>query len=80
MDDLSARVGLDFLPARQAQGASLKFVTGETRQADDVHRAVMIRVTYLQPGTPVTGEVRFLVRIENDKQGRWHIARVTGDN
>ncbi|MBI5782722.1 MAG: hypothetical protein HZA69_03170 [Gammaproteobacteria bacterium] len=78
--DLSARVSLDFLRARQAQGVSLKFVQGETRRADDAHRAVKIYVTYLQPGTPVTGEVRFLVRIEKDDQGRWRIARVTGDN
>ena len=80
IDDLSARVGLDFLRARQAQGVSLKFVQGETRRANDTHRTVMIHVTYLQPGIPVTGEVRFLVRIEKNDQGRWRIARVTGDN
>lgn len=80
IDDLSARVGLDFLRARQAQGVSLKFVAGETRRVDDMHRTVMVRVTYLQPGTPTTGEVRFLVQIEKDEQGRWRIARVTGDN
>lgn len=80
IDDLSARVGLDFLRARQAQDVTLKFVQGEARRADDAHRAVMITVTYLQPGTPVTGEVRFLVRIEKDDQARWRIARVTGDN
>ena len=80
IDDLSARVGVDFLRARQAQGVTLKYVQGEIRRADDAHRAVMIHVTYLQPGTPVTGEVRFLVRIEKDDQGRWRIARVTGDN
>lgn len=80
IDDLSARVGLDFLRARQAQGVSLKFAQGETRRVNDTHRAVMIHVTYLQPGTPVTGEVRFLVRIDKDTQGRWHITRVTGDN
>jgi hypothetical protein len=80
IDDLSARVGLDFLRARHTQGVSLKFVQGETRPADDTHRAVVIHVTYLQPGTPVTGEVRFLVRLEKDDQARWRIARVTGDN
>ncbi len=80
VDDLSARVSLDFLRVRQAQGVSLKFVQGETRRADDTHRTVMIKVTYLQPGTPMTGEVRFLVRIEKDVQGRWRIARVAGDN
>src|SRR3989344_9661948 len=80
IDDLSARVGVDFLPARQAQGVSLKFVPGETRRAGDARRTVTIRGTSLQPGTPMTGEVRFLVRIEKDDQGRWLIARVTGDN
>lgn len=80
IDGLSARIGLDFLRARQAQGVTLKFVQGETRRADDAQRVVMINVTYLQPGTPVTGEVRFQVWIEKDNQGRWRIARVTGDN
>lgn len=80
IDDLSARVGLDFLRARQAQGVSLKFVSGETRRAGDAQRTVVIHVTYLEPGTPVAGEVRFLVRSEKDDRGRWRIARVTGDN
>ncbi|HSW52440.1 MAG TPA: hypothetical protein VLG93_04345 [Sulfuricaulis sp.] len=80
IDDLSARVGLDFLRARQAQGVSLKFVQGEARPADDRQRAVVIHVAWLQPGTPVTGEVRFLVRLEKDDQARWRIVRVTGDN
>ena len=80
MDDLSARVGLDFLRARHAQNVSLKFVVGETRRQDEAHHTVMIHVTYLLPGTPTTDEVRFLVRIEKDAQGRWRIARVTGDN
>ncbi len=80
IDDLSARVGLDFLRARQAQGVSLKFVQGETRRTDDAHRTVMIHVSYLQPGTPVTGDVRFLVRIEKDDQGRWRIVRIAGAN
>lgn len=80
IDDLSARVGLDFLRVRQAQGVTLKFVQGESRRTDDTHRTVMIHVSYLQPGTPVTGEVRFLVWIDKNDQGRWRIARVTGDN
>jgi len=80
IDNLSARVGLDFLRARLSQGVTLKFVQGEIRRVDDMHHAVMIHVSYLQPGTLETGEVRFLVRIEKDDQGRWHIARVTGDN
>jgi hypothetical protein len=80
IDDLSARVGLDFLRARRTQGVSLKFVQGEARPLDDTHRAVVIHVAYLQPGTPVTGEVRFLVRLEKDDQARWRITRVTGDN
>lgn len=80
IDDLSARIGVDFLRARQAQGVALKFVPGEIRRTDDARRAVMIHVSYLQPGTPVTGEVRFLVRIEKADQDRWRIVRVTGDN
>lgn len=80
IDGLSARVGLDFLRARHAQDVSLKFVTGETRRLDEAHHTVMIHVSYLQPGTPTTDEVRFLVRIEKDAQDRWRIAHVTGDN
>jgi hypothetical protein len=80
IDDLSARVGLDFLRARQSQGVSLKFVQGKARPAGDARLTVVIHVAYLQPGTPVTGEVRFLVRLEQDDQARWRIARVTGDN
>lgn len=80
IDDLSARVGIDFLRARHAQDVSLKFVTGETRRLDEARHAIVIHVSYLQPGTPTTDEVRFLVRIEKDAQGRWRIARVTGDN
>ena len=78
--DLSARVGLDFLRARQARGVSLKFVPGEARPVDDAHRTVVIHVAYLQPGTPVSGEVRFLVRLEKDDQARWRVARITGEN
>ena len=80
MDDLSARVGLDFLRARHAQNVSLKFVAGETRQLNEASHTVMIHVTYLLPGTPTMDEVRFLVRIEKDAQDRWRIARITGDN
>lgn len=80
IDDLSARVGLDFLRARHAQGVTLKFLQGEVRRADDAHRSIVVNVTYLQPGTPLTGEVRFLVVIEKDNQARWRVARVTGDN
>ena len=80
IDDLSARVGLDFLRARHAQGVTLKFLQGEVRRADGTHRAVMVNVTYLQPGSPLIGEVRFLVLIEKDSQARWRIIRVTGEN
>lgn len=78
--DLSARVGLDFLRARHARGVTLKFVPGEARPQDEAHRTVVIHVSYLQPGTPVAGEVRFLVGLEKVDQTRWRIARVTGDN
>ncbi|MCR4300770.1 MAG: hypothetical protein NUV51_04095 [Sulfuricaulis sp.] len=80
LDDLSARIGLDYLRAMQARGVPLKFVQGESRRLGDARRTVKVHVTYLQPGTPTMGEVRFLVRIEKTGHGRWHIARVTGDN
>jgi hypothetical protein len=80
INDISARIGLDYLRVLYNQKASLKFAQGESRRANDALRMVTINVTYLQPGTPVTGEVRFLVRIEKDDQGRWRIARITGDN
>jgi hypothetical protein len=80
LDNLAARIGLDFLRARRAQGVTLKFAPGETRKTGAARRAVMIHVRYLEPGTPATGEVRFLVRVEKNGQGRWRIASVAGDN
>ena len=78
--DLSARVALDFLRAKQAQGASLKFVPAEDRRMDAKRHAVMILVTYLQPGTRTNDEVRFQVLVEKDNQDHWRIAHVTGGN
>ncbi len=80
LDDLSARVGLDYLRAMQARGVTLKFVQGESRRLGETRRTVKVHVTYLQPGSPTIGEVRFLVRIEASGQNRWHIVRVTGDD
>jgi hypothetical protein len=80
LDGLSARVALDFLRAKQAQGVALKFALGNTRQIDAMRRAVSVRVTYLQPGTSANSEVRMQIQIEKDAQGRWCITRVTGDN
>ncbi|MDH3514687.1 MAG: hypothetical protein OEM83_07455 [Gammaproteobacteria bacterium] len=80
VDGLSARVGLDYLRAMQSREVPLTFVQGESRQTGEARRTVKIHVTYLQPGTPATAEVRFLVRIEKAGGNRWHIARVTGDN
>jgi len=80
LDGLSVRVALDFLRAKQAQGVALKFALGEARHIDALRRAVSVRVSYLQPGTPANSEVRMQVQIEKDGQGRWRITRVTGDN
>ena len=80
LDGLSARVALDFLRAKQTQGVTLKFALGETRHIDVLRRAVSVRVSWLQPGTPANSEVRMQIQIEKDTQGRWCITRVTGDN
>ena len=80
LDGLSARVALDFLRAKQTNGVALKFALGETRQIDALRRAVSVRVSWLQPGTPANSEVRMQIQIEKDAQGRWCITRVTGDN
>lgn len=80
LDGLSARVAVDFLRAKQAQGVTLKFALGETRQINASRRAVSVRVSYLQPGTLANNEVRMQIQIEKDAQGRWCITRVTGDN
>lgn len=77
---LATRVTLDFLRAKRAQGVTLKFAQSEARNMDAAHRAVTIRVTYLEPGTPTNGEVRFQVQSEKDAQDHWHVARVTGSN
>ena len=80
VDDLSARVALDFLRARQAQGLALEFRQGEARQMDANRRAVTILVTYPQPATQTNDEVRFQVLVEKDNEGHWRIVHVTGGN
>ena len=80
LDGLSARVAVDFLRAKQTHGVALKFALGETRHIDVLRRAVSVRVSWLQPGTPANSEVRMQIQIEKDAQGRWCITRVTGDN
>lgn len=80
LDGLSARVALDYLRAKQAQGMTLKFALDGAKQIDALRRQVSIHVSYLQPGTPANSEVRMQVQIEKDGQGRWRITHVTGDN
>ncbi len=80
VDDLSARVALDFLRAKKFQGAALEFDQGADGRKDAARRAVTILVTYLQPGTQTNDEVRFQVMVEKDEQGHWRIAHVTGGN
>lgn len=78
--DVAGRVGVDFLRAQRTQGVSMKFVRAETRKLSDARRLVGVNVSYLQPGTPMTGEVRFRVLLEKNDQGDWRIARVSGEN
>ena len=80
VDGLSARVAVDFLRAKQAQGVALDFTRSEVRQINTTRRMVTVRVTYQPSGAPVDSEVRFQVQFEKDNQGLWRIARVTGDN
>jgi hypothetical protein len=80
VDDLSARVALDFLRARQVQGVALQFHQGESRRIDASRRSVTILVTYLQPGTQSNDKVSFQVLLEVDKEGQWRIAHVKGGN
>lgn len=80
VEGVAGRVGVDFLRAQRTQGISLKFVRGQTRKPSATQRQMGIHVSYLQPGTTLTGEVRFLVRAEKDEQGFWRITGVTGEN
>jgi hypothetical protein len=80
LDDLSVRVALDFLRAKQAQGVTLKFAMGKVKVIDALQRTVSVHVSYLQPGTPANSDVRVQVHIEKDGRGRWCITRLTGDN
>ncbi|MHB8622487.1 MAG: hypothetical protein ACYDBA_03865 [Sulfuricaulis sp.] len=80
LDGLSSRVAVDFLRAKLAQGATLKFAQSDARQIDASHRSVTVRVTYPEPGTVVIGEVQFQVQLDQDAQQHWQIARVTGSN
>ncbi|MHB8728883.1 MAG: hypothetical protein ACYC9K_07555 [Sulfuricaulis sp.] len=80
IDDLSARVALDFLRAKQAQGITLKFDRVANRQMDVKRHVVTILVDYPQPGKKTNGQIRFQVTVEQDKQGDWHITHVSGGN
>ena len=80
LDDLSARIAVDFLRAKRAQEVVLDFGQSDVRQINITRRMVTVRVSYRQPGAPANGEVRFQVRLEKDNRDQWHIVRVTGDN
>lgn len=80
VDDLSARVALDFLRAKQTQGVALKFDRAENRRMSATRHVVTILVTYPPSGKQKSGQVRFQVLVDQDKQGDWRIARVTDDN
>ena len=80
LGDLSARVALDFLRAKHAQGVALKFSHDEARGLDATRDSVTIRVAYLAPGTSVSHEVKMHVQLEKNAEGQWRIVRLTGAN
>lgn len=80
LDGLSARVAVDFLRAKEAQGMALDFVRGEVRQEGAARQVVGVRVRYAPDGSGASGELRFQIHMEMDDQRRWRIARVTGGN
>lgn len=80
LDGLSARVAVDFLRAKEAQGVTLDFGHGEVQRTAATQQVVGVRVAYVPAESGANSEIRFQVDMEKDDQGRWRIARVTGGN
>jgi len=80
LDGLSARVAVDFLRAKEAQGVSLDFSRGPVQRLDAARRVVDVRVAYAPAESGAHNQIRFQVHMEKDDQGRWRIARITGSD
>ena len=80
LDGLSTRVAVDFLRAKEAQGAALDFGRGEVQRVDAIRQVIGVRVSYAPAESGASSEIRFQVYLEKDDQGHWRIARVTGGN
>ncbi len=77
LQGLAARVALDFLRAKQAQGVKLNFSHGDVRRTDATHRVVAIRVTDASNVAAVNNDIGFQVYLESQEQNQWRIVRVT---
>lgn len=77
LQGLAARVALDFLRAKWAQGVKLSFSRGDARRTDAKHRLVVIRVTDVTSVAAVNNDVGFQVYLESQDQNQWRIVRVT---
>ena len=78
LDGLSARVAVDFLRAKEAQGASLDFSRGQVQRLDAARRVVEVHVGYAPAEGGERNQIQFQVLMEKDDQGRWRIDRITG--
>lgn len=77
LQGLAARVALDFLRAKQAQGVKLNFSRGDVRRPDSSHCVVVIRVTDTSNVAAVNSDIGFQVYMENQEQKQWRIVQVT---
>lgn len=77
VEGLGARVALDFLRAKQAQGIQLNLVQSAVKHSDASHRIISIRVTDASSVAAVNKDVVFQVYMEKNQQNPWRIVRVT---
>jgi hypothetical protein len=72
--DLPVTLGLDFLRARRAQGASVQFVATRVERPDNRNRTVQVLARADGAGGHVGDELAFDVALQ--RNDGWHILRV----
>lgn len=76
-DRFSTRVALGHLQARYQQGARLRFVAQEVRQAEPHRWTVTVLVSALDDSGALTHEARFAVSLMQETDGAMHVDGVS---
>ena len=80
LEGLSAKVTMDFLRARHAQGMALDFSVKDTQKPDNNRRLVTVRVGDVETAKATEKEWLFQVSVERNEKDDWHIIRVISRN